>query len=86
MKSKIIFGCVVDDVGHPVKGAFVTVESSEIPAKDIAIITNDRGFFRIELPGGDCCLSAITRSGMRGVKRISKYASANIVPKIFVHN
>jgi hypothetical protein len=86
MKSKMICGCVVDDMGHPVKGAFVMVESSDIPAKDIAIITNERGVFRLELPGGDCCISAVTKSGMKGTKKISKYSSSSVTPTICVHN
>ncbi|EHU9586883.1 carboxypeptidase regulatory-like domain-containing protein [Klebsiella pneumoniae] len=85
MKSKIINGRVVDDMGNPVKGAFVVVQSSDLPAKDIAIITNDMGMFRLELPGGDCCLFASTRSGMKGVKRISKYTSSKVTPKICVN-
>jgi hypothetical protein len=86
MRSKIICGCVVDDMGHPVKGAFVVVESSEIPFKDIAIVTNECGVFRLELPAGDCSISAVTKSGMRGVKRISKYAPSSFTPTIHVHN
>jgi hypothetical protein len=86
MKSKIVCGCVIDDMGHPVKGAFVVVESSEVPAKDIAIVTNEYGAFRLELPGGDCCISAVTKSGMKGVKKISKYAPSNVTPTICVHN
>ncbi|MCY1436925.1 hypothetical protein D9M71_530660 [compost metagenome] len=86
MKSKIICGCVVDDMGHPVKGAFVMVESSDFPAKDIAIITNEFGAFKLELPAGDCCISAVTKSGMKGMKRISKYTSSRTTPTICVHN
>ncbi|MEI7127006.1 carboxypeptidase-like regulatory domain-containing protein [Pectobacterium versatile] len=85
MKAKMISGYVVDDKGNPVKGAFVVVQSSDLPAKDIAIITNDMGVFRLELPGGDCCISASTRSGMKGVKKISKYTPSNITPKICVY-
>jgi hypothetical protein len=86
MKSKTILGLVVDDAGLPVKGAFVAVESSDFPAKDIAIITNENGIFKLELPGGDCCISAVTKSGLRGVKKISKYTSSKVTPTICVHN
>lgn len=86
MKSKVICGCVVDEIGHPVMGAFVMVESSDFPAKDIAIITNEYGAFKLELPGGDCCISAVTKSGMKGMKKISKYTSSRLKPTIFVHN
>lgn len=86
MKSKLICGSVVDDYGRPVKGAFVVVESSAFPAKDIAVITNEMGAFKLEVPGGDCFISALTKSGKKGVKKISKYTPSLITPTIFVHN
>ena len=86
MKPKVVLGCVVDEEGVPVKGAFVVVEHSSVPAIDIAIVTGESGFFKIALPGGDCWISATTKSGMKGVKKISKYNSSVLTPTICVHN
>ncbi len=83
MKPKIILGCVVDEEGRPVQGAFVRVEGSS--AKDIASVTGVNGLFKMELPVGDFCIFVNTKSGQKGVKKISKYSSAKLMPTICVH-
>lgn len=86
MKPKIIEGCVVDEQGNPVKGAFVTVQGNAYSVIDIASVTGPNGIFKLALPCGDFDIVASTKSGKTGVKKISKYNHNKLSPTICVHN
>lgn len=86
MTQRVIEGCVVDEQGKPVKGAFVRVEGSTHAVIDIAGISGPNGVFKLAMPCGDFSILASTKSGKTGTKKISKYNHNKSSPTICVHN
>lgn len=81
MRRRIVEGQVVDKNGMPVAGAFVTIQAFARHT-DFASITSQEGKFRLELPEGDFSVHAVTRTGKKAVKNISKFNNKKFSPII----
>lgn len=82
----LIEGRVIDELGNPVAGAYVSLTSEEESVRDIASITGREGKFRLTLPGGDFCVTVTTKSGLHGILKISKCSKNRFSPTIKLHH
>lgn len=86
MKPKLVEGRVLDERGHPVAGAFVTIQAKDVPVPDIASVTGAKGRFQLALPKGSFSVLAVTRNGQSGEAKLSNYSHQKFSPIIYLHN
>ncbi|MDO8042466.1 carboxypeptidase-like regulatory domain-containing protein [Janthinobacterium sp. SUN137] len=85
MSKDLVEGCVLDELGKPVAGAYVTIHSEESEVHDIASITGVEGKFRLVAPCGNFSLTATTKSGLHGMARLSEFSAERFAPIIKMH-
>jgi hypothetical protein len=62
----LVQGKVEDNQGLPVSKALIVVESGTSPYPDIAVSSDEKGHFIIDLPCGHFCLKAHSLLGEHG--------------------
>jgi hypothetical protein len=61
---------VLDALGNPVAGAFVTVVSGTAPTPEITLLTNAEGRARLGLPPGTFTIRAQSPEGRKGTAEV----------------
>ena len=85
MGKGLVEGCVLDESGKPVAGAYVVIHSDESEVHDIASITGLEGKFKLVAPCGSFSLTATTKSGLHGTAWLSDLSAERFAPIIRIH-